>query len=81
MQIGPVDGAGPSEDEDAYCITPGEDLSWEMPVLVMASGYDHVSGIPSSENGLLKINPDPVPFSRSHSPPRDRLLACLCPTG
>ena len=42
--MSPVDGADPFGVQDEFCITPGEFVNFETPILVMPTGLDAVSG-------------------------------------
>ena len=43
--ISPVDGADPFGIQEVFCITPGEKFNFDLPALVMAAGYDGMSGM------------------------------------
>ena len=42
--MSPVDGEDPYGLIDNYCVTPGEELDYEIPTLVLPAGLDDVPG-------------------------------------
>ena len=44
IQMSPVDGMDAWGFIDEFCITPGQNLEYELPNLILAGGLDSISG-------------------------------------